>query len=57
MITLSASIQDQGEFLQLLFHEIGHAVDIYSLTPDIMGFDRSQTFYEISWQDTTTKRA
>ena len=57
IISLSASIKDQSEFLKLLFHEIGHAIDIYTFIPDMTGFDRSQTFYDISWQDTTTKKA
>ena len=56
-ITLSATVNRDSEFIKLLVHEIGHYVDVYSLVSGNNGSDPSDTFYGISWQDKTTKKA
>lgn len=56
-ITLSATVIRDSEFIQLLVHEIGHYVDIYTLVAWDNTRDPSDSFYSISWQDKTTKKA
>ncbi len=55
-ITLSSTILKEGEFVQLLLHEIGHYVDIYMLMNTAKHNDPSSLFYNISWQNKNTKK-
>lgn len=57
-ITLSPHVTQDGEFLKLLVHEIGHYVDIFFLPAgDTKDSDVSNRFYEISWKDVSTKKS
>lgn len=56
-ITLSTSVNQEGEFIKLLIHELGHYIDIYKLVGTTSRTDPSEIFYGISWQDRTTKKA
>ncbi len=53
-ISLSSHVLKDGEFLKLFIHEFGHYIDLYFLT-SAAGRDASETFYGISWKDTTVK--
>ena len=44
-----------NEFLSVLIHEFGHYYDIYSLPATSFG-DRSQDFYDISWDSVSIMR-
>jgi hypothetical protein len=44
-----------SEFLSVLLHEFGHYYDIYSLPGGAL-WDRSDEFYNISWESTTVMR-
>ncbi len=56
-ITLSSTILKEGEFVQLLLHEIGHYVDIYTLIGTKNHADLSNLFYSISWKNKNTKKS
>jgi hypothetical protein len=55
-ISLSSRVLRDGEFIKLFVHEFGHYVDLYFFTP-IWWKDLSDSFYGISWSDTTVKRS
>lgn len=56
LISLSARVLRDSEFLKLFVHELGHYMDIYVFTPKD-GKDVSNDFYTISWQSSTVKRS
>jgi hypothetical protein len=57
LITLSATVVKESEFLKLLVHEVAHYIDIYSLSSILWdGIDPSGAFYSVSWSDKTTKK-
>ncbi len=56
-ITLSPNVDQEGEFIKLLIHEVGHYIDIYKLVWSSSRTDPSEIFYGISWKDRTTKKA
>ncbi len=55
-ITLSPYVARDSEFIKLLAHEIAHYVDIHYLIAN-GGIDPSETFYAISWSNTTIKKS
>lgn len=58
LITLSPQVPKDAEFVKLLVHEVSHYVDIFYLTSDSSKWqDPSESFYNISWQDKTTKKS
>lgn len=56
LISLSAGVSRDSEFLKLFVHELGHYIDIYVLT-SIDRVDTSSNFYAISWKSTNVKRS
>lgn len=56
LITLSAKVLRDSEFLKLFVHELAHYMDIYIFVSQ-SGKDISNDFYAISWQSSTVKRA
>jgi hypothetical protein len=54
-ITLSNKVAKDGEFIQLFTHEFAHFLDIYILSASSKRSDPSQEFYDISWNNPTTK--
>lgn len=58
LITLSPQVSKDAEFVKLLVHEVSHYIDIFYLTADASKWqDPSQAFYNISWQDKSTKKS
>ncbi len=55
-IRLSPNVAKESEFLQLLVHEVGHYIDIYSLITFSRKPDPSSYFYSISWEGKNTKK-
>jgi hypothetical protein len=55
-VTLSDTVQKDGEFLALFLHELAHFMDIYIHVSE-NGVDPSQNFYRISWKSETIKKA
>ena len=56
-ISLSPYITRDSEFTKLFVHELAHYIDLYVLVSGKNGTDTSDTFYSISWQKPTVKRA
>ena len=55
-LILSAKIPSEIESIKVLVHELGHIVDIRYLQKTAWSSDPSEDFYDISWQDYTTKK-
>ena len=56
-ISLSPYIARDSEFTKLFVHELAHYIDLYVLVSGKNGTDTSDTFYYVSWQKPTVKRA
>ena len=56
-ISLSPYIARDSEFAKLFVHELAHYIDLYVLVSGKNGTDISDTFYYVSWQKPTVKRA
>ena len=56
-ISLSPYIARDSEFTKLFVHELAHYIDLYVLVSGKNGTDISDTFYYVSWQKPTVKRA
>ncbi len=56
-ISLSPYIARDSEFTKLFVHELAHYIDLYILVAGKNGTDISDTFYYVSWQKPTVKRA
>lgn len=56
-ISLSPYIVRDTEFIKLFVHELAHYIDLYSFVPDKNKYDISDSFYYISWEKPSVKRA
>ena len=56
-ISLSPYVTKDAEFTKLFIHELAHYIDIYALVGSYSRPDISDSFYHISWQSPTVKRA
>ena len=56
-ISLSPYVSKDAEFTKLFVHELAHYIDIYALVGTYSRPDISDSFYYISWQSPTVKRA
>ena len=56
-ISLSPYIARDSEFTKLFVHELAHYIDLYVLVSGKNRTDISDTFYYVSWQKPTVKRA
>lgn len=54
-ITMAGDIKDDGEFMKVLAHELGHYVDIITYTKTQTTPDISAKFYAISWKSSNEK--
>lgn len=55
-LILSGKIASESESIKVLVHELGHIIDIYYLPLHENGYDLSNEFYAVSWQDYNVKK-
>ncbi len=55
-VSLVVPLATESESLKVFAHELGHVVDLQFLVPGKILSDPSDSFYEISWVDMTTKK-